>query len=305
MKTAIQKPSSNHTGRNAAVTMIELMVSVTLISFIILSLYQMFARTQEQMRRAMRQVDTLESGRAIMNVIQRDLSLMTYPDQTAINPGFMWSTNWTTNIAGYKTIRITSPVDNSIDMATEFDRFFFNTFDSTMTLTNYGGVGYHVGSSTNKFVPPADGIGTLYRYSFYDYAYNQNVWRIFNQGTNHTDYERISSRLIDNVVHFRVNPYPTNSAGINNWSATDRGRWNNVNFNSDPQGNIVWSFVGQTLPQLVEIEIGYVDEETAGEARALLPEGTTDTTPARNFIASRPEKINLFRFVVPIRVASQ
>lgn len=45
-----------------AVTILELLVAVSLISFIILALYQMFDRTQVQMRKAVREVDKFEGG---------------------------------------------------------------------------------------------------------------------------------------------------------------------------------------------------------------------------------------------------
>jgi hypothetical protein len=56
------------------VTILELLVAVTLVSFIVLALYQMFDRTQVQMRRAVRETDKYESGRSTMDIIRRDLS---------------------------------------------------------------------------------------------------------------------------------------------------------------------------------------------------------------------------------------
>jgi len=58
------------------VTILELLVAVTLLSFIILALYQMFDRTQAQMRRAVRETDKFESGRSVMDLIRRDLTQM-------------------------------------------------------------------------------------------------------------------------------------------------------------------------------------------------------------------------------------
>lgn len=70
------KAPSRGSARASAVTILELLVAVTLVSFIILALYQMFDRTQVQMRRAVRETDKFESGRSVMDIIRRDLTQM-------------------------------------------------------------------------------------------------------------------------------------------------------------------------------------------------------------------------------------
>ena len=77
----------------AGVTILELMVAVSLITFIILSLYQMFDRTQSLMRGAVRESDKFENGRAAMDILKRDLSQLGYIKSIyAANVGAV--TNW-------------------------------------------------------------------------------------------------------------------------------------------------------------------------------------------------------------------
>lgn len=78
-----------------AVTILELLVAVSLISFIILALYQMFDRTQVQMRKAVREVDKFEGGRAAAELVQRDLSQMVAGNSSAgmLAVNFYASTN--------------------------------------------------------------------------------------------------------------------------------------------------------------------------------------------------------------------
>ncbi|NBV20835.1 MAG: hypothetical protein EBS05_02410 [Proteobacteria bacterium] len=89
MKTKIKHPQWPVRG----VTILELMVAVSLISFIILALYQMFDRTQGLMRGAVREADKFENGRAAMDILRRDLSQMGYV-KTLFDSGAGAVTNW-------------------------------------------------------------------------------------------------------------------------------------------------------------------------------------------------------------------
>ena len=301
-----RKAAVKRDGRSA-VTVIELMVSVTLISFIILALYQMFATTQEQMRRALRQVDTLESGRAVTGMIQRDLGLLTAPEVLGqTDPSFYWSTNWSANGwwtnssvggnpdwgdfvgSGKSTwgLTVTSAVDVNIAFTNQFDRFFVSTYDVSLQLTNFGGVGYHVGQQGNAWYPPVDGLGTLYRYSYHDSVFNSAIWNTFRA----SDASNYMARVIDNVGHFKVSPYPADRGG----------QYLPGGFNNDVSTMPIFSFTNSSVPSLVEVELGYVDEETAELARQL-----GDAASTRSFLSARPEKMTLFRFLVPVRVDSQ
>jgi len=262
-----------------ALTVIELMVSVTLMSFIILALYQMFARTQDQMRRAITQVDTLEAGRAVMKQIQRDLSLAAYPEDESTNIVFYLSEDWSTNLGVYGMTMV-SPQNAAISNRNQFDRMFTTTFNHAFAQTNWGGVGYHIGSQHDPWVQPTNGFGTLYRYNFNTNFFLPaigNTFR-FSSSTN------FMSRLIDNVVHFRVRAYP------------------NGNFPGyfDSVGARMYSYTNQALPRMVEIEMGYLDQESAEQALAF-----ENAQTARNYLSQRPERVTFFRFLVPIQLGSQ
>ncbi|MGB0581755.1 MAG: PilW family protein [Limisphaerales bacterium] len=271
--------------RERALTVIELMVSVTLMSFIILALYQMFAKTQEQMRRAINQVDTLESGRAVMKQIQRDLGLAAYPEDESTNITFYWSLDWSTN-QGIWGMNMVSPVNPAISNRNQYDRMFLTTFNHSFAQTNWGGVGYHIGSPHDPWAQPTNGFGTLYRFNFNTNFFLPaigNTFR-FSSSTN------FMSRLIDNVVHFRVRPFPTTSVVL-----------------GGPSGNYLDSvnaqmfcYTNQALPRMVEVELGYLDQESASQALAF-----ENAQTARNYLAQRPERVTFFRFLVPIQLGSQ
>lgn len=82
-----------------AVTVLELLVAISLLSFIILALYQMFDRTQAQMRRAVRETDKFESGRSTMDMIRRDLTQLGYVKTLFDSGQGAIATNWTGMVA--------------------------------------------------------------------------------------------------------------------------------------------------------------------------------------------------------------
>ena len=92
MKTTRAPLPRAHT---SAVTILELMVAVSLISFIILALYGMFDRTQAQMRRAVRETDKFESGRSVTDIIRKDLAQLGYVKNLYESGAGAIATNWT------------------------------------------------------------------------------------------------------------------------------------------------------------------------------------------------------------------
>src|SRR4051812_2198799 len=65
----------NHNSKRAAraFSVTEMMVAVALMGLIVVVLYNVFNQTQRALRASVNQVDVLESGRAAMEVISRDL----------------------------------------------------------------------------------------------------------------------------------------------------------------------------------------------------------------------------------------
>src|SRR2546427_12839187 len=59
--------------RHSAFSLIEIMVTVALLSFIVLGLLAMFTQTQRAFTSGMTQTDVMQSGRAVVETIARDL----------------------------------------------------------------------------------------------------------------------------------------------------------------------------------------------------------------------------------------
>ncbi|MEY3275687.1 MAG: hypothetical protein RL153_953, partial [Verrucomicrobiota bacterium] len=58
---------------NRAFSLVELLVSVGLLSIVILALYAMFDQTQRALRGSVGQVDVLEGARSAIDLVRRDL----------------------------------------------------------------------------------------------------------------------------------------------------------------------------------------------------------------------------------------
>ena len=76
---SISGPSCRPRSRagSRAFTLLEILVSVALLSFIVLGLFAMFNQTQRAFRMSMTQSDILEAGRAVMEMMPRELEQAT------------------------------------------------------------------------------------------------------------------------------------------------------------------------------------------------------------------------------------
>lgn len=256
--------------RTSAVTMLELLVAMSLLSFIILSLYQMFDRTQAQMRKAVREVDKFESGRASSDLLQRDVSQMVAANSplgaAAVN--FYTSTNWSGG-----AFAMTNNGTNFVQQNVLHDVYFL-TFDPAATPTNWMAVGYRVASSTNATSIAPGGMGTLYRWTTNANRFSTD----FQLGFFSTATAGYFQRVVDNVVHFRVN-------GVTNGAVVPPGGY----------------LTNADLPGAIEIELGYVDSKTADRGRGI----AATTNQLQSYLSTNVDSVHLFRLHVPIRTGQQ
>jgi hypothetical protein len=239
----------------------------------------MFNRTQEQMRRAINQVDTLETGRALMQIVKRDLGLLSVPTERSVNPVFFLHSRVTNALMVLTNYSINVDGTTNFIQTNAIDRMCFTSYDSSFAGTNYGGIGYHVGGEDDPRDEIVNGFGTLYRYNTNTAAFNPTNTSTFLK----TNFMDSASRLADNIVHFRISPYPASEISQTNV------------INSGWARGIYYAYTNQSAPSFIEVEIGYLDEDTAGIAR-----GFGSSVAARGYLSSNPDKINMFRFIVPI-----
>jgi prepilin-type N-terminal cleavage/methylation domain-containing protein len=301
-----------------AFSLLELLVAISIMVLIIFALYQIFSQTQKAMRGNMTQVDVLESGRAAMEMISREL------EQISAS-GFSEGVNL---YAGM--IPIPRVVQADIDQVTPLrtnvlqELFFLSERDN-----QWHGTGYRVLWADN-------GVGTLFRHGSATNRHRLSNTNLMGQfvhavamtntvtGAISTNYHRVA----DGVIHFRITAYDpegrrlgfdtTNiypSYGILRvaqngsirpfpYSTAPHVNGANVILRQDPfdqfRRETQLVFLSNALPAYVELELGVLEPATLKQYESL-----RGTTVGQDFLRRQAAKVHLFRQRIPIRTGSQ
>lgn len=209
-------------------TLVEIMVTVGLLSFIILGLLMMFNQTQRVFRSSMTQSDMLESGRAVTEMLAQDIQQM-QPSQA----GGMY-TNRCTNFYAEISVAFNppmlqglpgSPKDPTVPPLSLRTNIVQNIYFLTLANQTWTGIGYAVLPATNT------GVGSLYRFAlplaklstnpiswmsgYMRQAMDDEIARAATNGPITNQYifgqDPMSiSRIADGIVHLRLRPFATN-----------------------------------------------------------------------------------------------
>ena len=281
-----------------ALTILEMLVSTALLSFIVLGLSAMLIETQNVFKSGIKQASVTDAGRTIVDMIASDLSQMSDPHFTNVysayagsqNTGYYPPTNLFWQSIDSDLIQYTN---NSSGVAQPFrTNQLEDVFAVVLTNNNWLGIGYSV---SNWFVngnTNFPGIGTLYRYVTSTTAplTNNNLLYYSFQtslGNNFTNFHRVA----DGVVHLKITAYDANGN-------------EDPNQVLNPLGPLIYPTVVQTnnspppyqtnyLPHSIDIELGILEPEAFEHARALYTAGAT--VAASNYLATAVGQVEIFR----------
>jgi hypothetical protein len=290
-------------------TLIEIMVTMGLLTFIILGLLLMFNQTQRAFRTGMTQTDVLEAGRATMDLLARELEQMTpseYPDYLiggipyrATNffvepsPAFSWANPLVQDMPGNNVNNIYQPRTNLIQ------RFFF----LSKLNQDWLGTGYEVIPDDAN-----DCVGTLYRFAGTNYPRGSLI-------TLAQQFPLVPltnmSRIADGIVHLRVRAFAKNGYLIttNIFTRTNasfplrlNGPYTNVpnaivyNYNPVDYRQAACYFMSNALPGYVELELGILEPQVVQKYRSIgVPQA------ARQYLSNHVAQVHIFRQRVPVR----
>lgn len=149
-----------HLLRSRSFTLTELLVAVGIMMVVIFALYKMFDETQRALRSNVTQVDVLESARAALELLTRDVEQAAYPDvpsEPALRATNLYVLNYFSEPPTYQ------PLNDRSVRTNFFQELFFLTRSNDYTWFAHA---YFVASLTNPAarVGPL-GVGTLYRFS--------------------------------------------------------------------------------------------------------------------------------------------
>jgi hypothetical protein len=268
----------------SAFTLVEVMVVMTLLTFIVIALMGVFSATQTAFRASITQTDVLESGRAAMDLITGDLRTMA-PSTASTGSG---AVNFYVNAYGNSSPLIQPLVASGSSRTNVQQNIFILSRGNLNGVPTWYGTGYAVWLSP-------DHIYSLYRFSaslpVAQPGATSNLFAAFyyNFLAGPTNY----SRLLDGVVGFRAHAFDPNG-GVINYQIP-----NAIYTNSVPGppplvpnqfGEIGYWFYSNAVPAAVEIEMSTLEDRALRRAESR-------PTPAllNQYLKSQAGKVHVFR----------
>ena len=304
-----------------AFSLIEIMVTVGLMTFIILGLLLMFNQTQRAFRTGMAQTDVLEAGRATLDLVARELEQMSpsqapdYIDNSGVvrraTNFFVEPSTTYPSIASPYTFSWANPFiqelpGNNLSRTNLMQRFFF----LSKLNQDWVGTGYEVLPDD-----PYSCVGTLYRYSATNNPRGDLI--DLSDGFSNTSVTNMS-RIADGIVHLRLRAFANNGYLIttNNFTRTNTiypnasypmritGPYTNVveaiAYNSEPYAADLRQascyFMGNAAPGYLELELGILEPQILQKYRSIQA-----IDPARAYLSNHVANVHIFRQRIPVR----
>jgi len=291
-------------------SMVELLVTMTLLSLIVLVLMAVFNSTQRAFRASVTQTDVLEGGRAVVDLMTSDLRNLAPSDGVSnyIYEGnnsyiyggvnFFVTNNNSSYLTGYAPLPQTLP-GSSVQRTNLLQYFFVLGRENT----EWTGAGYVVNSGSSSPLYP------LYRF-YMETNLNSGPLALFEQFQ--TEIARAQwtnmSHVMDGVVHLVVRAYDPNGYRMTNtlgytssYLPLPPGILTNQNDNvwfSQP----IWGEVGMTcysnaVPASVELQMGILEDRPRQHAETL---GIAGISPPENpaqwkYLESQAGHVYVFR----------
>lgn len=277
-------------------TLVEIMVTVALLSVIILGLVAMFNQTRRAFTSSLAQVDVLESGRGAADLIARDLEQIVPTDCGNAPNFYVFTPNYYGQNSGLLVNQLANPADKWTNLIQEL---FFLT-PAPPSNGQWNAIGYLLLSGDEQ-----NSVGTLYRYYLPGLSTtNQNTtFNINNIGNNLISYygsiatsvnPTNVNRIIDGVTHFRVLAYQANGV-LFPLNRLAPARVEQAVFY--PGWEYQYLFTSNAVPAYIEIELGILETRALERYRSFGP----GTPAATTFLINNPGAVHLFRQRIPIQ----
>jgi prepilin-type N-terminal cleavage/methylation domain-containing protein len=254
-----------------AFSLIEIMVSMTLLAVIVVGLLVVFNHTSRALRAVNNTTDVTEGARAVVSFVTRDFAKLAAS-------GFSNTLNFCTSNGPAFAL----PLPTGGSQYTVLQDVFFLTHENDEWMA----IGYFVDR-----VQSTTGVGTLYRFNaqmngpFLDSTWFRAWYRDF---TNATIDSPDVHHICDGLVHLQITPYDSSGR------AYPAGYWTN----DLTVGNKWIGFTNNFLPAYLDIEIGILEPESTRKFNSI---NALDANAANGFLTNQVGKIHLFRQRVAVR----
>ncbi len=300
----IHSPVRSDSGRRAF-SLIEVMVAVSLLSFIIVGLLAMFFQVQRAFRAGTAQADIMEGGRATMGLIVRDLQEMTACQLVTVANCVIKPS---TRVDGSPLNAMVNPTYQDIPTGSRRTNWFQDLRFMSRVNDKWMATSYRVVFGEN-------GVGALYRLmeetnrmTLFDQSsntvWNLNLLSTAPFGATVPFYGAVSNyyhRLVDGVVSFDVRAFDTNGLAFpdidpRNLPANPNTRWS-PNIRVDNAGSF-FEFSNDEVPAYVDIELAILEPSTLAKFR-----GREDISQAQalEYLQRQIGRTHVFRQRVAIR----
>jgi hypothetical protein len=272
----------------SALTILEMLVSTAMLSFIVLGLTAVFIQTQRAFKTGIKQSNVTDAGRTVMDMIVGDLRQVSdAQSQTVTNLYWSWA----------DSNQVPQGADGVIIRTNQVDEIFILVHTNTV----WTGIGYAV----SNYAP---GIGTLFRYVVTTNAHviNNILFTNFFNSINGQNFGTNWHAVADGVIHLKLRAFDQNGnepyweSYYGDFSLVNEGN-GFMNFSYPQYSNNPTAIISNTLPNAVELELGILEPEAFAQARVLSVNPQAET----NFIFNSATKVDIFRQRITIPVASR
>ena len=247
--------------RPSGFTVMEMLVSVTLLGVIVFGLYAMFSQTARALRQVTRQAEVFDGGRATMNLIAREMQEMVASGQDNVANAF-----------AQEVSNLTQSRPGGGDQSNILQAIYFLTRQND----NWTGTGYRIDNLTSS------GVGTLSRFTITNStsAGVNGFFDMFKLALP-DDFHLVA----EGVIHFQMLPFDAAGRPYTNIVAT------NLTISAT---NV--AFANNYLPAYVDLELGILEPQALKQFRTF-----TDTNMAQAFLTRQIGRVQLFRQRLQIR----
>lgn len=268
----VRRPRISAPGhRLSAFSLIEILVAVAILGIIMLGLLAMFYQTERAWRAGVTQVDVMESGRAVMEIISRDVQEMSAAGLRDVR-------NF--NAVASVPTELVQPLAGGGKRTNRLQEFFL----LTRINDQWKGVSYGFTS-----LDLSRGAGALHRMEWppntMSISASNLSWRLLNSTVNNdTNFHR----LADGIIHLELKAYDRLGNAITGNQAIALGPI------------VGYEFFHTNLPASLELELGVVEPRTFDRFKSLAPRGLVT---ARAFLEERASRVHILRERIPIRTS--
>jgi len=269
-----------------AFTLIEIMVTMALLTVIVIGLMAMFNQTQRAFRAGMAQTDYLEGGRMFSDLLVRDLGQIAPTGQTN-------GVNFFAEIPNYTPGKMDLPGATKLRTNILQDIFFMGRQNQY-----WNGVGYYV-RTNGSYYGNINLVGSLYRFetNVHVVDFNGNGYLPFISFENASNNPSIS-KVLDGVVEFRVRCYDEGGVLITNGSPITTNEFVRItNSIVIAPGEVeFYGFSNNVTPASVEVEVGVLEPAVLKRLISI-----PNAVGQANFLSSHVGNVHIFRQRIAIR----